>query len=122
MKPKTTEVVMFVREFLFCFCGRLVLVDSILLSFGRCETFPSSLHTLSIVDQLVPSCHPITLSCSDIRIQQRNGRKSLTTVQGLSEDLDFKKILRYFKKAYSTNGTIIEDQEMGSVIRTLQML
>jgi translation initiation factor 1 len=38
-------------------------------------------------------------------------------VQGLADDLDLKKILRYLKKAYSTNGTIIEDAEMGSVIR-----
>jgi translation initiation factor 1 len=29
-----------------------------------------------------------------IRIQQRNGRKSLTTVQGLANDLDLKKILK----------------------------
>lgn len=29
-----------------------------------------------------------------IRIQQRNGRKSLTTVQGLASDLDLKKILK----------------------------
>lgn len=53
-----------------------------------------------------------------IRIQQRNGRKSLTTVAGLSPDLDLKKILKYLKKAYSTNGTIIEDAEAGAVIRT----
>ena len=34
----------------------------------------------------------------DIRIQQRNGRKTLTTVQGLPDDLDPKKILKAFKK------------------------
>jgi translation initiation factor SUI1 len=34
----------------------------------------------------------------DIRIQQRNGRKTLTTVQGLPADLDQKKILKAFKK------------------------
>ena len=33
-----------------------------------------------------------------IRIQQRNGRKTLTTVQGLSEDYDKKKIVRVCKK------------------------
>lgn len=33
-----------------------------------------------------------------IRIQQRNGRKSLTTVQGLTIDLDLKKILKALKK------------------------
>jgi len=33
-----------------------------------------------------------------IRIQQRNGRKTLTTVQGLSDDYDKKKIVRACKK------------------------
>uniref|UniRef100_A0A7S0LFE0 SUI1 domain-containing protein n=1 Tax=Coccolithus braarudii TaxID=221442 RepID=A0A7S0LFE0_9EUKA len=52
-----------------------------------------------------------------IRIQQRNGRKSLTTVQGLAEDLDFKKILKALKKTFSTNGTVLKDKEMGKVIQ-----
>ena len=33
-----------------------------------------------------------------IRIQQRNGRKTLTTVQGLSAEYDLKKIVRHCKK------------------------
>ncbi|EDW37708.1 GL21214 [Drosophila persimilis] len=33
-----------------------------------------------------------------IRIQQRNGRKTLTTVQGLSAEYDLKKIVRSCKK------------------------
>ena len=33
-----------------------------------------------------------------IRIQQRNGRKTLTTIQGLSSEYDLKKILRACKK------------------------
>ena len=33
-----------------------------------------------------------------IRIQQRNGRKTLTTVQGLSANYDLKKIVRSCKK------------------------
>ena len=33
-----------------------------------------------------------------IRIQQRNGRKTLTTIQGLSSDYDLKKIVRACKK------------------------
>lgn len=36
-----------------------------------------------------------------IRIQQRNGRKTLTTVQGLPSELDFQKILKAFKKVFS---------------------
>lgn len=37
-----------------------------------------------------------------IRIQQRNGRKTLTTVQGLSSEYDLKKIVRACKKVSST--------------------
>lgn len=35
-----------------------------------------------------------------IRIQQRNGRKTLTTVQGLSSEYDLKKIVRSCKKVF----------------------
>ncbi|KAG8833534.1 Eukaryotic translation initiation factor eIF-1 [Serendipita sp. 399] len=52
-----------------------------------------------------------------IRIQQRNGRKTLTTLQGLSTDYDYKKILKEFKKQFACNGTLIEDEEMGTVIQ-----
>uniref|UniRef100_A0A6Q2Y9X0 SUI1 domain-containing protein n=1 Tax=Esox lucius TaxID=8010 RepID=A0A6Q2Y9X0_ESOLU len=33
-----------------------------------------------------------------IRIQQRNGRKTLTTVQGIAIDYDKKKLVKAFKK------------------------
>lgn len=33
-----------------------------------------------------------------IRIQQRNGRKTLTTVQGIATDYDKKKLVKAFKK------------------------
>mmetsp|Transcript_27060 Transcript_27060/g.37669 ORF Transcript_27060/g.37669 Transcript_27060/m.37669 type:complete len:111 (+) Transcript_27060:74-406(+) len=52
-----------------------------------------------------------------IRNQQRNGRKSLTTISGLAEDLDLKKILKYIRKMYSTNGTVKKDKEHGDVIQ-----
>lgn len=37
-----------------------------------------------------------------IRIQQRNGRKMLTTVQGLGKEYDAKKVLKAFKKVLVT--------------------
>ncbi len=36
-----------------------------------------------------------------IRIQQRNGRKTLTTVQGISDKYDKKRLVKYFKKVCS---------------------
>jgi len=57
------------------------------------------------------------LSSVHIRMQQRNGKKSLTTIEGLAKDLDLKKILKYIKKMHSTNGTIIKDEELGEIIQ-----
>jgi len=52
-----------------------------------------------------------------IRLQQRNGRKTLTTVQGLPEQYDYKAILKAWKKDFSTNGTVIENEEHGLVLQ-----
>ncbi|KAF2861526.1 eukaryotic translation initiation factor SUI1 [Piedraia hortae CBS 480.64] len=52
-----------------------------------------------------------------IRIQQRNGRKTLTTVQGLPKKFDQKKILKVIKKKFACNGTIVNDSDMGEVIQ-----
>merc|ERR1712070_744968 len=51
-----------------------------------------------------------------IRVQQRNGRKCICTVQGLAADLDLKKILKYIKKENNCNGAVIEDKA-GSVLQ-----
>ena len=52
-----------------------------------------------------------------IRIQQRNGRKTLTTVQGVPEEYDLKRILKVLKKDFACNGNIVKDPEMGEIIQ-----
>lgn len=52
-----------------------------------------------------------------IRIQQRNGRKTLTTIQGLPSEFDPKKLLKAFKKEFACNGTLVQDEELGQVIQ-----
>ncbi|KAJ7940781.1 translation initiation factor SUI1 [Mycena leptocephala] len=56
-----------------------------------------------------------------IRIQQRNGRKTLTTLQGLPKQYDAKKLLKAFKKrptiGFACNGTLVDDEKMGQVIQ-----
>ncbi|KAJ8020037.1 Eukaryotic translation initiation factor eIF1 [Holothuria leucospilota] len=52
-----------------------------------------------------------------IRVQQRNGRKTLTTVQGISDDYDKKKIVKACKKKFACNGTVVQHQEYGEVIQ-----
>ncbi|XP_039249641.1 eukaryotic translation initiation factor 1-like [Styela clava] len=52
-----------------------------------------------------------------IRIQQRNGRKTLTTVQGIGEDYDKKKIIKKCKKEFACNGTVVDHPEYGEVVQ-----
>lgn len=52
-----------------------------------------------------------------IRIQQRNGKKSLTTVQGLRKEFSYEKILKDVKKEFCCNGNVVHDKELGKVIQ-----
>ncbi|XP_033101791.1 eukaryotic translation initiation factor 1-like [Anneissia japonica] len=52
-----------------------------------------------------------------IRIQQRNGRKTLTTVAGISPDYDKKKIVKALKKVFACNGTVVQHPEHGEVLQ-----
>ncbi|KAK4355245.1 hypothetical protein RND71_024216 [Anisodus tanguticus] len=52
-----------------------------------------------------------------IRIQQRNGKKSLTTVQGLRKEFSYEKILKDLKKELCCNGNVVQDKELGKVIQ-----
>jgi len=52
-----------------------------------------------------------------IRIQQRSGRKTLTTVQGISDDFDKKKIAKACKKQFACNGTVVIHPEWGEVLQ-----
>ena len=52
-----------------------------------------------------------------VRVQQRNGRKCITTVQGLGSDLDLKKIARALKKTFQCNGSVTVDDELGEILQ-----
>lgn len=54
---------------------------------------------------------------ADSTATERNGRKTLTTVQGLPKKFDQKKILKVIKKKFACNGTVVADTEMGEVIQ-----
>ena len=53
----------------------------------------------------------------DIRSQQRNGRKCLTIVQGIPTQFSLNKMLRYLKKSFSCNGSIVVDEEYGAILQ-----
>ncbi|XP_045140011.1 eukaryotic translation initiation factor 1-like [Echinops telfairi] len=88
------------------------------------ESYPTSaiqnLHSVdpfadaSKGDDLLPTG---TEDCIHLRIQQRNGRKTLTTAQGIADDDDKTKPGKAFKKTLACNGTVIEHPEYGEVIQ-----
>jgi translation initiation factor 1 len=52
-----------------------------------------------------------------IRVQQRNGRKCITTLDGLEEDLDLKRICKAMREEFSCNGNVVmkEGEEEGVI-------
>ncbi|XP_031566775.1 eukaryotic translation initiation factor 1-like [Actinia tenebrosa] len=52
-----------------------------------------------------------------VRIQQRNGRKVLTTIQGIADVYDKKRLVKAFKKKFACNGTVVDHAEYGEVIQ-----
>ena len=55
-----------------------------------------------------------------IRVQQRNGKKSITTVEGFDDDLDVKRICKAMRKMFNCNGNVIHDKEKEIDILQLQ--
>jgi translation initiation factor 1 len=51
-----------------------------------------------------------------ISVGKRNGKKCITSVIGMANDLDLKKISSYLKKTYNCNGSIIKDPLHGEVM------
>ena len=53
----------------------------------------------------------------DICVQQRNAKKTLTTIAGLTDDLDLRRITKVLKKTLCCNGLVIHDPMHGNVIQ-----
>jgi len=51
-----------------------------------------------------------------IRIQQ-NGKRYITTIEGLDEDLDQKRIMKAMKKQFNCNGNLSESEQLGEIIQ-----
>lgn len=52
-----------------------------------------------------------------LHVQQRSGRKNITIIQGLADDLDIPKITRALKKVFKCNGSITIDPELGEIVQ-----
>ena len=62
------------------------------------------------------------VSIVHIRIRQRNGRKTVTTVEGIGEEFDLPKITQYIRRMLSCIGTVIdtEDKATGREYQVMQ--
>ncbi|KAK9689205.1 hypothetical protein RND81_09G043300 [Saponaria officinalis] len=49
--------------------------------------------------------------------EDQNGKKSLTTVQGLNKDYSYGKTVKDLKKEFCCNGNVFQDKELGKVIQ-----
>lgn len=80
---------------------------------------------VELEEQIPPPFDPFSDDSDDsgtkgyvhIRIQQRNKKKCLTTVQGLTENLSYGKILKDIKKQFCCNGNVVQDKVMGKIIQ-----
>ena len=52
-----------------------------------------------------------------IRIQQRNSRQKITTIEGLPDKYDLKRILKVCKREFACNGNIVNDRTYGEVLQ-----
>ena len=52
-----------------------------------------------------------------LRIQKRNGRKSITIIEGLPAEVNVKKILKIIRKEFNCSGSIQKDSEDNHIIQ-----
>ncbi|KAJ1880742.1 Eukaryotic translation initiation factor eIF-1 [Kickxella alabastrina] len=97
--------------------NKAVTIDEDLNNFGADEDFfsgkPGSAHD-PFAEEKKDEVEEFKIH---IRIQQRNGRKTVTTMQGLPEIFDHKKLVKYFKSQFACIGTVVADEEHGSIIQ-----
>ena len=70
-----------------------------------------------ILKSLDPFSSKVVEKKIHLRTQQRNGKKCITTVQGLDDDLDIKRIAKAMRKQFNCNGSIDEHEEYGQIIQ-----
>lgn len=51
-----------------------------------------------------------------ISVEKRGGKRFITNVIGMADDLDLNKILSYLKKKHNCSGSILKDEKYGEVM------
>ncbi|CAH2302582.1 eukaryotic translation initiation factor 1 [Pelobates cultripes] len=52
-----------------------------------------------------------------VKLQQRNGRKTLTNIQGIPDEHDKKKLVQAFKEKFACDGSVVEHPIFGEMIQ-----
>ena len=52
-----------------------------------------------------------------IRVQQRNGRKCITTVSNLNQHINFETVIKYAKERWGCSGVVIPSHEKGKILQ-----
>ncbi len=65
----------------------------------------------------IDDCTDRPISRIHIRVQQRNGKKCITLIEGLAEDLNLPKIVKIMKKTFQTSGAIIKNDNDDEIIQ-----
>lgn len=60
--------------------------------------------------------NPFEVSKVTIVVDKRGGKKCITNVIGMADDLDLKKISSYIKKTHNCSGSILKDEKYGEVM------
>lgn len=55
-----------------------------------------------------------------LRVHQRNGKKSITTIEGLEDDLDLKRICKAMRKLFNCNGNVTQIKDSTQEVIQLQ--
>jgi translation initiation factor 1 len=73
------------------------------------------MNSFSLFDFDTPS---VSKNKYHIRVHQRNGKKCITSLDGLEDDLDLKRICKAMRTAFSCNGNVqYNDEEKTGVIQ-----
>ncbi|KAJ5077208.1 eukaryotic translation initiation factor eif1 [Anaeramoeba ignava] len=77
----------------------------------------SNISNLSAIDPFANTTGETKQQNVHIRVVQRTRNKWITTVEGLSQQLDLKKILGALRKQLHCTGTVIDNEDLGLILQ-----
>ena len=87
------------------------------LNTGISQPIFNDINNIDFEDGVETTDNMQLLEAVHIRIQQRNGKKVITIIQGLDAKIPRKELIKKFKTMYACGGHIAHDDEFGEVIQ-----